>query len=74
MYQLYAYGKKYELVEKNNNPDKYRTPKLLMICPKSENFKVKLAPFQYEGDLQLEVIPFDLLGDPKEQISNIFVN
>ena len=74
MYQLYAYGKKYELVEKNNNPDKYRTPKLLMICPKNENFKVKLAPFQYEGDLQLEVIPFDLLGDPKEQISNIFIN
>ena len=42
-----------------------------MICPKNQNFKVKLAPFQYEGDLQLEVIPFDLLGDQKEQISNI---
>ena len=74
MYQLYAYGKKYELVEKNNNPDKYLTPKLLMICPKNENFKVKLASFRYEGDLQLEVIPFDLLGNQKEQISNIFVN
>ena len=74
MYQLYAYGKKYELVEKKNNPDDYRTPKLLMICPKNENFKVKLAPFQYEGDLELEVIPFDLLGDQKSQIENIFIN
>jgi 5-methylcytosine-specific restriction enzyme subunit McrC len=74
MYQLYAYGKKYELMEKKYNPDDYRTPKLLMICPKNENFKVKLAPFQYEGDLNLQVIPFDVLGNESKQIFNLFDN
>ena len=45
-----------------------------MICPKNEYFKDKLAPFHYEGDLNLQVIPFDVIGDVKKQISNIFIN
>jgi len=72
MYQLYAYGKKYELIEKNKNSKKYKIPKLLMICPKNENFTNRLSPFLYEGELKLDVVPFDILGDQKSQIKQIF--
>lgn len=66
MYQLYAYGKKYT----KDSID----PCLVLIYPSNPNFTKKLENFNYEGDLILEVIPFDLSGDEenqKKQIQNI---
>ena len=51
MYQLYAYGKKYQI---NTN----KTPHLVLLYPENENFRKPLANFNYEGDLILDVIPF----------------
>ncbi|WP_271424016.1 McrC family protein [Aequorivita sinensis] len=55
MYQLYAYGKKYNL---NNSFSK--EPKLVLIYPSNPNFQMPLNDFRYEGDLVLQVIPFNL--------------
>ena len=66
MYQLYAYGRKYSTDEVD--------PCLVLIYPSNPNFSNKLDNFIYEGDLTLEVIPFDLSGDElyqKEQINKI---
>lgn len=65
MYQLYAYGKKYQF-------EHHRTPHLVLLYPENRNFKTKLENFVYEGDLELDVIPF--VFDPTKeemQISNI---
>ncbi|RXJ91684.1 restriction endonuclease [Arcobacter sp. CECT 8983] len=64
MYQLYAYGKKYSL---NSQIE----PKLKLIYPKNINFIDKLDNFIYDGDLVLEVIPFDLERNEKEQILSL---
>jgi 5-methylcytosine-specific restriction enzyme subunit McrC len=63
MYQLYAYGKKY-------STDKI-DPKLILLYPTNPNFSNKLDNFIYEGELALEVIPFDFVGDEKRQIEFI---
>lgn len=66
MYQLYAYGRKYSTTEED--------PCLVLIYPTNPKFSNKLDKFIYEGDLTLEVIPFDLSGDElhqKEQIDAI---
>lgn len=66
MYQLYAYGRKYTNSEIE--------PSLVLIYPSNPNFSNKLDKFIYEGDLTLEVIPFDLSSDElhqKEQIDAI---
>ncbi len=63
MYQLFAYGKKYN--DHNNNLQ------LALIYPKNNNFSNKLEPFYYEGDLKLEVFPFDFEVDPKVQVDYI---
>lgn len=63
MYQLYAYGKKY------SSPDS--EPDLILIYPSNNNFTDKLDSFIYEGNLKLEVVPFDLSSDEKEQVEYI---
>ncbi|WP_243348435.1 McrC family protein [Parabacteroides sp. FAFU027] len=63
MYQLYAYGKKYTTESQE--------PRLVLLYPCNPNFTKKLDHFIYEGDLKLEVIPFNLTKDEKEQIENI---
>src|SRR5690606_34606030 len=63
MYQLYAYGRKYTSSEIE--------PSLVLIYPTNPNFSNKLAKFIYEGDLTLEVIPFDLSGDELQQKAQI---
>ncbi|RTY76233.1 McrC family protein [Flavobacterium sp. LS1R10] len=63
MYQLYAYGRKYT----NEKID----PCLVLIYPSNPNFSNKLDNFIYEGDLTLEVVPFDLSGDELHQQSQI---
>ena len=55
MYQLYAYGKKYDI----QNPDTIE-PKLALIYPSNPNFKNPLESFIYENNLVLNVLPFDL--------------
>lgn len=72
MYQLYAYGKKYE-VEHNKGRDlKIKPPHLVLLYPENENFTKKLENFVYEGDLELEVIPFSFeKGKEEEQVRDI---
>ena len=55
MYQLYAYGKKYDI--KNGFPTE---PKLVLIYPSNPNFLKPLDDFIYEGELILSVVPFNL--------------
>lgn len=62
MYQLYAYGKKYGL---GNSLTK--EPKLVLLYPSNPNFQNPLDEFIYEGELVLNVIPFDL----KKSLSKI---
>lgn len=63
MYQLYAYGKKYNIHSEKTG--------LIMIYPSNPNFTSKLDPFIYEEFLKLEVIPFNLIEDAKQQVENI---
>ena len=51
MYQLYAYGKKYEC------------GKLYLIYPKIDGAKQESMKFEYEKDMQLEILYFDLEDD-----------
>jgi len=52
MYQLYAYGKKYMAGTERKH--------VILIYPKSKFFQSPLAPFEYEDDFILEVLPFDI--------------
>lgn len=58
MYQLYAYGKKYELEHNKSRERKMPPPHLVLLYPENENFKKRLERFTYEGDLLLDIIPF----------------
>ena len=51
LYQLYAYGKKYEC------------DKLYLIYPKIDGAKQELMKFKYEKDMQLEILYFNLEND-----------
>jgi 5-methylcytosine-specific restriction enzyme subunit McrC len=69
MYQLYAYGKKYASSEKGD-------PGLVLIYPSNPNFQNSLDEFIYEGELILNVIPFDLKKslskeDERKEVSKI---
>lgn len=48
LYQMYAYGKK------------YNAQQLFLIYPANENFQKPLEVFDYEADMRLQIIPFDL--------------
>jgi 5-methylcytosine-specific restriction enzyme subunit McrC len=63
MYQLYAYGKKYTTPTQE--------PGLVLLYPSNPKFINKLDLFIYDGDLKLEVVPFDFTKDEKEQIEYI---
>lgn len=63
MCQLYAYGKKYTTATQE--------PRLVLLYPSNPNFTNKLDHFIYEGDLKLEVIPFDFAKDEQQQIEFI---
>lgn len=51
LYQLYAYGKKYE------------RDKLYLIYPKIDGAKQESMKFEYEKDMQLEILYFNLEND-----------
>ena len=61
LYQLYAYGKKYEC------------GKLYLIYPKIDGAKQESMKFEYEKDMQLEILYFDLENDSSndELIKNL---
>jgi len=61
LYQLYAYGKKYEC------------GKLYLIYPKIDGAKQESMKFEYEKDMQLEILYFDLENDSNndELIKNL---
>ena len=61
LYQLYAYGKKYEC------------GKLYLIYPKIEGVEQKAMKFRYENEMWLEILYFDLENDTKndEFIENL---
>ncbi len=63
MYQLYAYGKKYFKGESE--------PRLFLLYPANPNFTTALEKFIYEGDLKLEVLPFDFTKDEEAQILSL---
>ena len=65
MYQLYAYGKKYTTDDID--------PSLVLLYPSNPNFSNKLGNFIYEGDLALEVIPFDF-NKPEEEVIKYILN
>lgn len=80
MYQLFAYGRKYE---KGPDPDKAVTfpaiPKLVLLYPFSQKFNKPLDDYIFDKtagkyNLRLQVEPFDLTSDHNgymEQISRI---
>ena len=61
LYQLYAYGKKYEC------------SKLYLIYPKIDGTKQESMKFEYEKDMQLEILYFNLENDSNndELIKNL---
>lgn len=59
LYQMYAYGKK------------YHAKKLFLIYPANENFRKPLEVFDYEDDLMLQVLPFDLMNEGHEEVRKI---
>ena len=61
LYQLYAYGKKYEC------------DKLYLIYPKIDGAKQEPMKFEYEKDMQLEILYFNLENDSNndELIKNL---
>lgn len=71
MYQLYAYGKKYQIEHSRGKEKLISPPHLVLLYPENENFNKKLENFTYEGDLKLEVIPFSFKIDQEDQIKRI---
>ena len=66
MYQLYAYGKKYAVTGGSE-------PSLVLIYPSNPSFTETLENFIYEGDLKLQVYPFDFNIDEETQIRNMLL-
>lgn len=69
LYQLYAYGKKYQWGEDSE-------PRLFLIYPFNKDFQSNLQPFYYEeyqGKLKLvlNAIPFDVTKNHEKQIHEI---
>ena len=62
LYQLYAYGKK------------YNSGKLYLIYPKIDGAKQEIMKFEYEKDMHLEILYFDIENDkliPPNRLSTI---
>ena len=66
VYQMHAYGKRYQEGNSSN-----RAPRLCLLYPKTSSFSEKLYQMRFGEDLLLDVIPFDLLNDPEEEIKKL---
>ncbi|WP_337043697.1 McrC family protein [Emticicia sp. 17c] len=62
LYQLYAYGKK------------YNARHLFLIYPANENFTQPLEVFDYEEDMVLHVLPFNLLNEGSVEVRKIMLS
>lgn len=74
MYQLYAYGRKYSI-----KSDSKKSPRLILLYPSNPNFLKSLDSFIYEGDLILQVIPFNLENslskiDEENEINKVLIS
>jgi len=65
LYQIFAYGKKYPSIKVD------QSPRLVLLYPSSRDFDQNLNHFLYEDGLRLDVVPFDLDGDPSIQVEKI---
>ena len=54
LYQLYAYGKKYQQDVKN--------VELFLVYPKTDKF-TEMISWKFEENLNINLVPFDLIGD-----------
>lgn len=66
LYQLYAYGKKYQ--QDSNNVE------LFLIYPKTDKF-TEIISWQFEENLNINLVPFDLIEDillDNGKLSNFF--
>ena len=63
MYQLYAYGKKYQLSNDNVH--------LILIFPQHSNFTQNLH-FKYESELYIDIVPFDF--EDEDTFMNYLLN
>ncbi|ARK09706.1 McrC family protein [Fibrella sp. ES10-3-2-2] len=62
LYQLYAYGKKYEATE------------LVLIYPAHDQFREPLQLFGYDASLRLRIVPFDLDKPLNDEIAALLGN
>lgn len=63
MYQLYAYGKKYQSKESNVH--------LILIFPQYSNF-TQILHFKYESELLIDIVPFDF--EDEDTFMNYLLN
>lgn len=61
LYQMYAYGKK------------HHAQNLYLIYPANEQFKENLQVFDYESDLRLWVVAFDLRNELETEIQRVIL-
>lgn len=54
LYQLYAYGKKYQ--------QDFKEVELFLIYPKTDKF-TQIISWQFEENLNINLVPFDLIND-----------
>ncbi len=59
LYQLYAYGKKYEASD------------LFLIYPANETFRKPLSVFGYDTNTRLHVVPFNLANSPVNEVEKL---
>lgn len=59
LYQLYAYGKKYEADD------------VFLIYPANEQFQKPLDRFGYDADMRLHVVPFDVTNPPADEVETL---
>jgi 5-methylcytosine-specific restriction enzyme subunit McrC len=62
LYQLYAYGKKYNATD------------LVLIYPAHDRFREPLRPFNYDGTLNLRALPFDVEKPLMEEVYRMMNN
>lgn len=65
VYQMHAYGTRYK------SDQKAISPRLALLYPLNLQFRERLLQFKYPPDLLLDVLPFDLLADPKTEIEKL---
>ncbi len=72
MYQLFAYGKKYEDKHVSQaDEEENKIPRLILLYPYSEKFNNALEQFEYNNQLHLKVLPVRLNCSLKDTIDEL---